>query len=841
MFVNSLFKDYLDENGLQNWKNESTRDIICLEFNYGSRSYEDEMNHLYSITKKTRREFRISSLKKDKILCEKIEKKRKKIQELVEKAIKNKKKYKKLSKEEIRTIFYNKGVDVVYTTVDKSGAVKKKETISYKMLYRSTGKSKKGSCMFIRDKLYDRARNFLYMGIKLPKQNAPIVEASAYIPLISSGIVGRVKINPRNILILKDVDRFFNTNVISIETDEQKHCTAKHIDNYKLKNTMFDGQALIDSSIFPSWGNGYILLRHHFCKMAAFCTNIQEFFRDYFGSGYNTATVKDMFGNEHYVKDIELITTDNAMKWNKDVFGVSYDYWCDRVEENGCQFGIVKTAHPSKLGEYQRMSYQMVNSLSEEIMESVCRESVNYVNQLKQDNNEFLKFLDKNKNFSNDFEFLLDICTTNPEFTQSSYFRDRKKHIISSYVLAIKNGELIQNADNLTIVGSPYAMLLYAATGNPDDVDNDITFNVEDNAAQCYTERFDDGEYLAGFRSPFNSKNNLLHLHNRYSEEMKKYFIFGKNVIAINMNGTDVQDRANGADQDSDFIYTTNQNDIVSHAIMCQSKYPTIVNNIPKDKNIYTNSLDDFARVDNLLSASQTDIGESSNLAQIAQTYSYTFSDPRYDDYCAILSVVAQAAIDSSKRRFDIDIPSEIKRIKKQMDVSNNKYPQFWSVIRSGFNQNNINPILHCPMNYLYNLKFKEVKSKLPTLQMDYYFNKYELDINRKTCKKVEDLISKYSLDLYNYNVDKDDDYILLRSDFEDLVNDISKTTISKNYLGLMSWLIDRSFIITPSIKQNIKGMQSKINKNKSLLMSVLYNVNRSSLFKVLSKNTENV
>ena len=196
------------------------------------------------------------------------------------------------------------------------------------------------------------------------------------------------------------------------------------------------------------------------------------------------------------------------------------------------------------------MSYQMVNSLSEEIMESVCRESVNYVNQLKQDNNEFLKFLDKNKNFSNDFEFLLDICTTNPEFTQSSYFRDRKKHIISSYVLAIKNGELIQNADNLTIVGSPYAMLLYAATGNPDDVDNDITFNVEDNAAQCYTERFDDGEYLAGFRSPFNSKNNLLHLHNRYSEEMKKYFIFGKNVIAINMNGTDVQDRANGADQD---------------------------------------------------------------------------------------------------------------------------------------------------------------------------------------------------------------------------------------------------------------------------------------------------
>ena len=88
---------------------------------------------------------------------------------------------------------------------------------------------------------------------------------------------------------------------------------------------MFDGQALIDSSIFPELGNGYILLRHHFCKMAAFNTNIQQFFKDYFGDEYQSATVKDMFGNEHYVKDVELITTDNAMKWLK--FDVSYEYW----------------------------------------------------------------------------------------------------------------------------------------------------------------------------------------------------------------------------------------------------------------------------------------------------------------------------------------------------------------------------------------------------------------------------------------------------------------------------------------------------------------------------------
>ena len=49
MFTNSLFSDYLKENGLKVWKEESTRDIICLEFNFGTRSYEQEIDHLYKM------------------------------------------------------------------------------------------------------------------------------------------------------------------------------------------------------------------------------------------------------------------------------------------------------------------------------------------------------------------------------------------------------------------------------------------------------------------------------------------------------------------------------------------------------------------------------------------------------------------------------------------------------------------------------------------------------------------------------------------------------------------------------------------------------------------------
>lgn len=837
MFTNSLFSDFLKENGLKVWKEESTRDLICLEFNFGSRSYEEEINHLKNIAIDARTEYKLAKSSGYASQIQKRKNKRIKISRLYQEAVNNKEKYNKHNKEEIRNIFYNEGVNVEYITRKKNGDIIKREIIHYKMLYRSTGKAKKGSCMFICDRLYKKAIKFLYMGIKLPKKNSPTVEISAYAPLVSSAIVGKVKINPKNILVLKDVDRSFFTNVVSIETDENKHCYAKHIDNYELKNTMFDGQALIDSSIFPSWGNGYILLRHHFCKMAAFSTNIQMFFRDYFGDNYYSATVTDMFGVEHYVKDIELITTDNAMKWLK--FNKSYDYWCEKVYENNCMFGIVKTAHQSKLGEVQRMSYQMVNSLDEKIMPNVVKESVEYINKLKQDNSEFLKYLDKNKNFSNDYEVLIALCNQNPDFVRSSYFRRRKRKIIENYVLNMKSGRIIQNAENLVIVGSPYAMLLYAATGNESSVDDDNTFFTEEGTIQCYTERFNSGDYLAFFRSPFNSKNNLTYLHNIYHKNLDKYFNLGKQCIAVNMNGTDFQDRNNGSDQDSDAGYTTNQPDIVEHARQCYLNYPTIKNNIPKEKNIYGNTMDDYANIDNNLAKSQLDIGESSNLAQLAQTYTCNFDDEKYIDYVCILSVLAQVAIDNAKRRFDIDLAGEIKRIKKDMDIKSNMYPSFWQIIRRCSNERYINVALSCPMNYLYNLNLTEFHNKDSTLPMNHFFVKCEMSNNIRTCRKVEEIITKYSLKLYEVNNENpdDEDYLLLRKDFNDMISEIQKIKISKNYLGLFSWMIDRAFLITPNIKSTKHQLLSTINKNKSLLLKVLFDVNSTNLLKCFSKN----
>lgn len=826
MLTNSLFTDFLLDNGLS-VKNDTTRDVICLDFNYGTRGADDEIKHLVKRARDARLQYKIA---KSFGKGEAERNRRKKISKLYLEVKNNPEKYKKVSKDEIRNHFYNNGVPIVYHTR------KGDETIVYRMLYRTPGKAKAGKCMFIREKLYKKARNFLYMGIKLKKKNAPIVEIGAYSSLITSTIVGKIRIKPEEILVLNDFDSTFKTNIVAIKTDAMKHCYAEKINDYQVKNTIFDGQGLIDSSIFPEWGDGYILLRHHMCKCAAFCTNLQLFFKDYFRDKYEKATVKDMWGNDVRVKNIKLVTTDQSMKWLK--FDLGFDYWSEWVRKNDCMFGIVKTAHHSKLGNVQRMSYQMINSLSEEIMPNVIDKSIRYIERLKTDDYIFLEYLERTANFSNDHEVLVALVRRNPDFLRSEYYRARKRDIIRAYVLDFKNGRSIQNADNLTIVGSPYAMLLHAVGENPED---DPTFKTEEGTIQCYSERFLDGEYLAEFRSPFNSRNNMGYLHNNLHPLIKKYFNLGRLCIAVNMIHTDFQDRNNGSDMDSDSIYTTNQEDIVAHARYCYENYPTIVNMIPKEKNHYDNTMDNFAAIDNKLAAAQLAIGESSNLAQLSLSYTYNFDDEKYDDYVCILSVVAQAAIDNTKRTFDIDIPNEIRRIKKDLGVDESKYPKFFSIVKKNFNIDNVNKDLSCPMNFLYDVSISKVRDSRAPIPMSEFFEPVPLDGDKRKSKQVEKMIEKYSLEAYKYNKGEDNvEYLVLQYDFFKMVEDIRGIYLSRNYKGLMSWLIDRAFVISPQLQRNKNNIKTTLNKNRSLLLKTLYTVNPDLFLSCFKENKEN-
>ena len=109
MLNNSLFSFYLQRNGLNIYrgkkdenkksKNESTRDIVCLDFDFGSRSYDDELKRLVKLLGED-----LSEDSKDRI------------RNTIKKVESNKNLYSEKKRGEIRDLFYNDGVDFTYKT-----------------------------------------------------------------------------------------------------------------------------------------------------------------------------------------------------------------------------------------------------------------------------------------------------------------------------------------------------------------------------------------------------------------------------------------------------------------------------------------------------------------------------------------------------------------------------------------------------------------------------------------------------------------------------------------------------------------------------------------------------
>ena len=791
------------------------------------------------------------------------------IQEVINKVEDNKFKYTKRSKEEIRDLFYEHGVSVRYVTRDKHQIIIKDDVVRYKMLYRNSSKAKIGQVMFINEKLYNVAYNWLTMGLgkRMGTDNAKIVEMSAYAPLTTSTIEGTFYVPVEDVLILKDQkSAFFTTaNIVRGEeyegfertVDEEKTTKAKNkaiekgnidilgnpiyktvykrvpvkknkcvvnLENTCVANTLWDGMGLIESSVLPKWVNGMALLRNHFFKICGFRSNIQQFFKDWCNENnydYETYEVKDMFGVYHKLKDIKIITTNNAIKWLKfkELMGnnitEAYQYWCDRINRDGSIWGIVKTDHESKLGDVQQMSYQMINSLpcTSQDIKDIAQSSIDYVELLKTDNDEFENFLRKNANEINHFQMMADLYKHNPGFADSLWFRTEKRKVINQYVSKLRGGKITVNGDNLTLCGNPYGLLLHAVG---EDWSKDPTLQKEDNCIQCNTSRFKDGEYLCGFRSPHNSPNNCVYLHNTKNKLIDKYFNFSSNIIAVNCINTDIQPRLNGADFDSDFSFVTNHPTLVECAKKCYLEYPTIVNELQESGITYKNIPLEYALMDNRFAKSRRGIGESSNLAQLALTYYWTELakdnpdqnklNDLYNNF-VILSVLAQVVIDGSKREYEVDALSEIDRIKNmdcmQIRVNDHRkdlpffmrYTKDIPTTKNGkdlpyedvclnINQlkKRINSHLDCPMNWLQDWLDKiQGANKTNTLPTKLFFIKMDGKANDRQMTKIRKLVEKYDnfIKLNHERLFNDDFIHVFREVSEEFYNKISKIKIN--------------------------------------------------------------
>lgn len=372
----------------------------------------------------------------------------------------------------LREELYKNGFTIEYIKQKKDGTVDTTK-IHYEMLMRSPSHAKEGHCLFINAKKRKKHLNYLMMGLydKVNNTNVDIVKLSAYMTLTTATSLGYLRIPWDSILVIKDIVEYCNKKAVIVKTNDENRLYCDWKDSWRLKNTLFDGQGLIDESIFPKETDnngrpiydGFVYCRNHFFKSCLFRGNIQDFYKDYYKDEYESAKVTDMFGVEHYVKDIKVIVSNESLKWLKFTDLISDDereqqkFYDNILKEDDYMFQIIKTAHPSKYGKMVKTSCQMVSSLPcfgenvDESIEKLVEPTVNFLKELKSDTDKYVEYIENNSPDYKVDKALAAIYRKFPDFQYIDRFKERKKKALAKFREYTTQGKMLFEGNNLTM------------------------------------------------------------------------------------------------------------------------------------------------------------------------------------------------------------------------------------------------------------------------------------------------------------------------------------------------------------------------------------------------------
>jgi len=603
----------------------------------------------------------------------------------------NKKRKTIATKKKIRNYLYNNGFLI--------------DNIKYVFYKRSPAKAKNGYSLFIQEDMKNILLSRSRLEIKFEEdEECDLTSLLAYESLILSNIEFTINLDPKKeILLIDDIygKEFEITASVTREINEK---LETHNEKILLNNCLTDGQGLLDESIFLGYeksDKGFMLLRSDMFKCCAFNTKLQEWFR------YNDIdTLDDMFGNTYNACDIKLVTTPNSLKFLKLAYKFTesktkkeyddlskeekflinkkcYNHWQDNIDNI---FGVVKNDKEGNYGNYNRLTYQLINSIPnltyDELME-LTKDEREYVNLLKNDNAVFKSYLgcdaksilklekyleeseeDDDLNLYENTELMSALLLVNSDIQYTDKFKKMKSDLIANYIRHLRKGKIrIKDSKYVTLFSNPYEMLL-ASIGKYNG------FSIM-GGREIYCSYYKDGQEFCASRNPHVLSGNVMYTKNKYHKEFEDWFNFTKNICAINFFDNDAPDRLQGADTDSDTFILFPEPILYSKAKYCEDNFPTPINKVEGKSKLRKYNINEICKLDVILSNNY--IGKIINLSQIINSYLNEAiiqgkPDEVIDEFyqaSSKLSSLSQIEIDKSKKIFDnVKMSQELSKIR---------------------------------------------------------------------------------------------------------------------------------------------------------------------------------
>lgn len=372
--------------------------------------------------------------------------------------------------------------------------------IRYTRLLGTNGGVKESTIVFVSERLVHELRERIDNGRDTTVPQIP-AKLEAYRALTCSGSIPVSM--PKGILVIPDCETRFREDIIMLNDGDCDEPKMEYMKDYEVVLNESDGYGLMMPSLAERWSQELRLdyvasgmnTRFSWEKGMVFCFDFQAFSEKVAGK----YIVKDAWGNEVDIRNVELILTTSMVKlWT---CYESLDHYLDCCKRNHYTFGIAKVC-PRALENARSLNYQFLQSysLDNEQIDELIKPTVDEIKDvLGGDYRKAILFLRGShiteENAESNIDPVVSALMVEPKMMDDPHVRRRIYHMIERRIQDAKIGVVDVHGNYSILCGDPYA-LCQSAFGLP------VTGLLR--AGQLYSRYWVDAgaEYVAAFRAP---------------------------------------------------------------------------------------------------------------------------------------------------------------------------------------------------------------------------------------------------------------------------------------------------------------------------------------------------
>ena len=434
--------------------------------------------------------------------------------------------------------------------------------IKYVRLLGTNGGVKSSTIVFVSERLASELRIRIDNGRNHDVPQIP-AKFEAYRALTCSGSIPVSM--PHGIIIIPDCKTMFKEDILFLSDANSGEPEMTFMKDHDIVLDESDGYGMMLPSLARRWSEelgldyvaGGMNTRFSYEKGMVFCFDFLDFADKIAG----TRIVKDAWGNEVDLSDIELILTTSMLKlWR---CYDSIDQYLRCCNEHHYTFGITKTS-PAFLENRRNLNYQFIQSydLSDEQIDELIKPTMDELNDiLSGDYRKALLFLagthlDESYISRMDDGFIKALMI-DPSLFNDQYVRNKIYQMIRKRIDDAKIGVISVHGNYSIVCGDPYA-LCQSMFGLR------VTGLLK--AGQLYNKYWSDNgaECVACYRAPMTCHNNIRKMEVARGEDVSYWYRYINACTLFNAWDTSAQ-ALNGMDKDGDLVMLTDNRILVEN------------------------------------------------------------------------------------------------------------------------------------------------------------------------------------------------------------------------------------------------------------------------------------